>query len=187
MDLAVGTIASCIAARLPIFESAISSPLAPRVAGPGISRRGDQLAIFDAAQQYRTDGVPLIVLAGREYGTGSSRDWAAKGTFLLGVTAVIAASYERIHRSNLVGMGVLPLEFIDGQSWQSLELSGDEVFDIDLDQGLRPRGQVNVRAVSPGDAEKTFPVRVRIDTPVELDYYQNGGILQTVLRKLLKD
>ena len=147
---------------------------------------GRQMTIYDAAMKYREEGVPLLVLAGAEYGAGSSRDWAAKGTFLLGVRAVIASSYERIHRSNLVGMGVLPLEFVDGQSWQSLGLSGLETYDVEgLGEGLQPRGLLTVTAQAEGSS-RTFAARVRIDTPVELEYYRNGGILQTVLRKLLK-
>ena len=127
-----------------------------------------------------------MVLAGAEYGTGSSRDWAAKGTFLLGVRAVIAASFERIHRSNLVGMGVLPLEFAPGQTWQSLGLTGEEVFDLEgLDQNLPPRGEVSVLATGGDGDVKRFPAQARIDTPVELDYYRHGGILPAVLRKLL--
>jgi aconitate hydratase len=148
---------------------------------------GEVLTIYDAAMKYREEGVPLILLAGAEYGTGSSRDWAAKGTHLLGVKAVIAASYERIHRSNLVGMGVLPLEFPRGQTWQSLGLTGTEVYDIEgLGDQLRPRANVTVKATAPEGRVIRFAARVRIDTPVEIDYYRNGGILQTVLRKLLK-
>ena len=147
---------------------------------------GEQMTVYDASIKYRSENVPLIVLAGTEYGTGSSRDWAAKGTHLLGVRAVLAASYERIHRSNLVGMGVLPLEFPAGQTWQSLGLTGEEEFDIDgLDETLKPLGEVTVRAKAPNGETKEFLGRVRIDTPVELDYYRNGGILQTVLRGLL--
>lgn len=146
---------------------------------------GEQLAIYDAAQRYQTENVPLVVLAGAEYGTGSSRDWAAKGTLLLGVKAVIAASYERIHRSNLVGMGVLPLQFADGQTWQSLGLTGEETFDICADrEEIEPRGTVTVTATSSDGQSQQFTAAVRIDTPVELDYYKNGGILPTVLRKL---
>jgi aconitate hydratase len=146
----------------------------------------DKLSIYDAAMRYKEQGVPLVILAGQEYGTGSSRDWAAKGTYLLGVRAVIAQSFERIHRSNLVGMGVLPLEFAAGQSWQSLGLTGEEIFDFEgLEASLAPRATITVHVTSPDGIVKTFPARVRIDTPVELDYYKNGGILQTVLRKLL--
>ena len=130
--------------------------------------------------------MPLVVLAGAEYGTGSSRDWAAKGTFLLGVRAVLAVSFERIHRSNLVGMGVLPLEFPAGKTWQSLGLTGEETFDIvGLDDSLQPAATLTVRAKAADGTVKEFPCRVRIDTPVELEYYRNGGILQTVLRKML--
>ena len=148
---------------------------------------GTQMTIYDAAMRYQQEGVQLVVLAGSEYGTGSSRDWAAKGTLLMGVKAVIAASYERIHRSNLVGMGVLPLEFPKGETWQSLGLTGEEEIDIEgLGEELKPRGTVKVRAQREGAAVCEFEASVRIDTPVELDYYRNGGILQTVLRNLLK-
>ncbi|MDP7304507.1 MAG: aconitate hydratase, partial [Pirellulaceae bacterium] len=168
----------------------IRNQLAPGTEG-GWTRHlpsGKQLTIYDAAMQYGDEGVPLIVLAGAEYGTGSSRDWAAKGTHLLGVRAVIAASYERIHRSNLVGMGVLPLEFSEGQTWQSLGLSGEEIFDIEgLDDQLEPRSEVTVKARAADGSATEFAARVRIDTPVEMDYYRNGGILQTVLRKLLDE
>jgi aconitate hydratase len=146
---------------------------------------GEELSIYDAAMKYKADGVPLVVIAGAEYGTGSSRDWAAKGTFLMGVRAVITASYERIHRSNLVGMGVLPLQFADGETWQSLGLTGEEVIDIPgLNDSIEPRSKIAVTATSPDGGVKTFDALVRVDTPVEMDYYRNGGILQTVLRKL---
>jgi aconitate hydratase len=133
--------------------------------------------------KYQAAGTPLVILAGKEYGTGSSRDWAAKGTMLLGVKAVIAESFERIHRSNLIGMGVLPLQFKDGQNAQSLGLTGKETFDI---AGLHKGAAKSVKVVARADAGKTteFEVRVRIDTPKELDYYQHGGILQYVLRQL---
>jgi aconitate hydratase len=145
---------------------------------------GDEMTIYDAAMKYAQDKTPLLVVAGKEYGTGSSRDWAAKGTNLLGVRAVIAESYERIHRSNLVGMGVLPLQFTEGDSAESLGLSGDEVFDITgLDDDLTPRSTLRVVARF-GDDSKAFDVLVRIDTPVEVEYYRNGGILHTVLRNL---
>ena len=166
----------------------IRNQLAPGTEG-GVTRilpDDETMSVYDAAMQYRERDVPLVVLAGSEYGTGSSRDWAAKGTMLLGVKAVIAASYERIHRSNLVGMGVLPLEFPPGETWQSLKLTGEETFDIaGLDDSLQPGSQVQVTASDGTDAVKTFMAKVRIDTPVEMDYYRNGGILQTVLRKLL--
>jgi aconitate hydratase len=148
----------------------------------------EQMPIYAAAVRYAEEGVPLIVLAGAEYGTGSSRDWAAKGTQLLGVRAVIAASYERIHRSNLVGVGVLPLEFLPGNTWQSLGLTGREQYDMpDLNDQLQPGQQLTVRATADDGSTKQFDVKVRIDTPVEMEYYRNGGILQTVLRKLLSD
>jgi len=168
----------------------IRNQLAPGTEG-GWTRHlpsGEQLAIYDAATRYRKEGTPLVVLAGTEYGTGSSRDWAAKGTQLLGVKAVIAASFERIHRSNLVGMGVLPLEFAGGDTWPSLGLTGEETFSIAVSDDLQPRSTVSVVAKSEtGGEEKTFDTVVRIDTPVEMDYYRNGGILQTVLRKLLDE
>ena len=165
----------------------IRNQLAPGTEG-GITRHlpdGEQMFIYDAAMKYKSEGVPLIVLAGTEYGTGSSRDWAAKGTDLLGVRAVIATSYERIHRSNLVGMGVLPLQFADNATWQSLGLTGEETYDIEgLDSNLQPRSSLNVTATAPDGSQKQFSATVRIDTPVEMDYFRNGGILQTVLRKL---
>ena len=148
---------------------------------------GEQMSIFDAAARYREEGTSLVVLAAKEYGTGSSRDWAAKGTYLLGVRAVIAESYERIHRSNLIGMGVLPLEFKAGEGATSLGLDGTEVFSIEgLDDSLEPRQSLTVRAVGES-GEKSFETLVRIDSPVEVDYYRNGGILHAVLRALLKE
>jgi aconitase A len=144
---------------------------------------GEQLSIFDASMKYQAARTPLIILAGKEYGTGSSRDWAAKGTMLLGVKAVIAETFERIHRSNLIGMGVLPLQYAEGQNAQSLGLTGKETFDI---AGLNKGAAKFVKVVARADGAKTteFDVRVRIDTPKELDYYQHGGILQYVLRQL---
>jgi aconitate hydratase len=144
---------------------------------------GEPMSIFDAAVKYKAAGTPLVILAGKEYGTGSSRDWAAKGTMLLGVRAVIAESFERIHRSNLIGMGVLPLQFKDGQNAQSLGLTGHETFEL---VGLNKGAAKIVKVVAKTDAGKTteFDVRLRIDTPKELDYYQHGGILQYVLRQL---
>ena len=144
---------------------------------------GEQMSIYDAAMKYKASGTPLIILAGKEYGTGSSRDWAAKGTMLLGVKAVIAETYERIHRSNLIGMGVLPLQFIDGQTAPSLGLTGQETFEIQgLDQGNAK--QVTVVATGADGKQTTFTARVRIDTPKERDYFQHGGILHYVLRQL---
>ncbi len=153
---------------------------------------GGKLAwIYDAAMHYKAEGTPLVVLAGKDYGMGSSRDWAAKGTLLLGVRAVISESFERIHRSNLVGMGVLPLCFAEGQSAASLGLTGEETFTIDLpvsDEGLvEPRCEVPVRARKSDGSEVTFTTRCRIDTPVEAEYYRNGGVLHTVLRRLLNE
>lgn len=147
---------------------------------------GEKMSIYDAAMKYIADKVPLVVIAGAEYGTGSSRDWAAKGTMLLGVKAVITASYERIHRSNLVGMGVLPLQFADGVTWQSLGLTGEEMIDIaGLSDRLEPRSTITVVATDPAGNQKAFDCLVRIDTPVEMQYFRNGGILPTVLRNML--
>ncbi len=143
---------------------------------------GEQMTIFDASMRYKKEGVPLVILGGAEYGTGSSRDWAAKGPLLLGVSAVIAKSFERIHRSNLVGMGVLPLVFEDGQDAESLKLSGEHTFDIEgLDKGSK---QVEVVAHGPNGSETRFKATVRIDTPKEWEYYENGGILHYVIRQL---
>jgi aconitate hydratase len=148
---------------------------------------GERMDIYDAAERYKASGTPLIVIAGKEYGSGSSRDWAAKGTLLLGVRAVIAESYERIHRSNLVGMGVLPLQFKEGQNAEALGLTGAETFTIrGLAGELRPRQDVTVEVTKPDGAKSAFAVTARLDTPVDINYYRNGGILQTVLRKMLK-
>jgi len=148
---------------------------------------GERMSIFEAAMKYRQEGVPLLVLAGAEYGAGSSRDWAAKGASLLGVRAVIAVTFERIHRSNLVGMGILPLQFLPGENSESLGLTGREVYEIlDLAQGLRPGGSVRVRA-QPDDAPPIeFQARVRVDPPNEVGYYRNGGILHRVVREMVK-
>ncbi len=147
---------------------------------------GDVTSIYEAAERYAAAGVPLVVIAGKEYGTGSSRDWAAKGARLLGVRAVIAESFERIHRSNLVGMGVLPLEFAEGEDAKTLGLSGRELFDVEgITSGLAPRGELVVRARD-GASVREFRVRVRIDTPNELDYYRHGGILPYVVRQMLR-
>jgi len=147
---------------------------------------GEKMYIYDAAVKYREEGVPLVVIAGKEYGSGSSRDWAAKGTRLLGIRAVLAESYERIHRSNLVGMGVLPLEFIPGENRESLGLSGNEVFDIEGVSALTPRKEATVHAKAADGAVKTFKARIRVDTPEEVSYYRHGGILQYVLRQMLE-
>ncbi len=147
---------------------------------------GEQTSIFEASEQYLAEGVPLVVLAGKEYGSGSSRDWAAKGTALLGVRAVIAESYERIHRSNLIGMGVLPLQFPDGESAESLGLTGHEVYSVtgldSLNEGVAPK-TVTVTATD-GDRVSEFQARLRIDTPMEAQYYRHGGILPYMLRQM---
>jgi aconitate hydratase len=140
--------------------------------------------IYDAAMDYAKDGTPLVVIAGKEYGTGSSRDWAAKGTILLGVRAVIAESFERIHRSNLVGMGVLPLQFADGESAATYGLDGSETYSIDGVAGIEPRQDVEVKVTRAGGETLTVTARCRIDTYNELEYYRSGGILHYVLRKL---
>jgi aconitate hydratase len=147
---------------------------------------GAGMPIYDAAMKYQAEGVPLVVIAGHEYGTGSSRDWAAKGTALLGVRAVVAQSFERIHRSNLVGMGVLPLQFEEGTSATTLKLTGDETYDITgLSASLKPQQAVTLRVTYADGTKKEVPVRCRIDTPIEIDYYQHGGILPYVLRQLV--
>ncbi len=147
---------------------------------------GEVMPIYDAAMKYQESNTPLVVLAGKEYGTGSSRDWAAKGTYLLGVKAVIAESFERIHRTNLVCMGVLPLQFEDGQSWKSLGLDGTETFDIiGLNEDLKPGQSITVRATKTDGSSKEFNVTVRLDSVVDIDYYKHGGILQKVLRQMV--
>jgi aconitate hydratase len=146
---------------------------------------GEKMTIYDASVKYREAGVPLVVIAGKEYGSGSSRDWAAKGTRLLGVRAVIAESYERIHRSNLIGMGVLPLEFQNGENREALKLTGHEVFDIEGIASLAPGKTITVSAKGGDGAAKKFSVVARVDTPEEVSYYQHGGILQYVLRQML--
>ncbi len=149
---------------------------------------GEQMTIFEAAQRYRREGTPLVVLAGKEYGSGSSRDWAAKGTLLLGIRAVIAESYERIHRSNLIGMGVLPLQFEEGEGVETLGLTGHEVFHIEgLNDSLQPGQEITVRVETGDGSTKTFTTNARVDSPVEISYYRNGGILHAVLRDLLRE
>jgi aconitate hydratase len=146
---------------------------------------GEQMPIYDAAMRYRSENVPLVVFAGKEYGSGSSRDWAAKGTRLLGVQAVIVESFERIHRSNLIGMGVLPLQFEHGSSWQSLKLKGDETVSLrGVGQNLKPRAKFELEIAPPSGRPKRVPVICRIDTLDELDYFRHGGILHYVLRQL---
>jgi aconitate hydratase len=148
---------------------------------------GEVMSFFDAAMKYKEEGVPCIVIAGEEYGTGSSRDWAAKGPLLQGVRAVIAESFERIHRSNLVGMGILPLQFVDGQNAESLGLKGEEIFDITgLSDDMAPQSQMNVKATKPDGSVIEFKTKAMLNTEVEVNYYRNGGILQTVLRNMVK-
>jgi aconitate hydratase len=162
--------------------------LAPGTEG-GITRHlpdGAQTSIYEAAMQYAAEGVPLIVIAGKEYGTGSSRDWAAKGPKLLGIRAVIAESFERIHRSNLLGMGILPLQFLPGEDRDSLGLSGEEVYTINGLDRLIPGAQITILAVDAQGRRKEFSALVRIDTPNEIEYYRHGGILPYVLRQTLK-
>ncbi|HEU4464806.1 MAG TPA: aconitate hydratase, partial [Gemmatimonadota bacterium] len=161
--------------------------LAPGTEG-GVTRHlpdGGTMTIYDAAMKYAEEGVPLVVIAGKEYGSGSSRDWAAKGTLMLGVRAVLAESYERIHRSNLIGMGVLPLQFESGQSRESLGLTGEETIAIrGIAEGMDIGSRVEVAARAADGRETTFRAIARIDTPVELEYYRHGGILPYVLRLL---
>jgi aconitate hydratase len=169
----------------------LRNQLAPGTEGGVTVKDGKEMSIYDASREYIAEGTPLIVLGGKEYGSGSSRDWAAKGTALLGVKAVIAESYERIHRSNLIGMGVLPLQFPAGQTAASLGLSGEEEFSISgitkLNEGGTPRTVKVVAAPKDGAGKSVeFDAVVRIDTPGEADYYRNGGIMQYVLRNLLR-
>ena len=145
------------------------------------------MSIYDAAMKYKEAGVPSIVIAGKEYGTGSSRDWAAKGPLLQGVQAAIAESFERIHRSNLVGMGILPLQFVDGQNAEVLNLKGDEVYDITgLSDDMAPQSLVTVKATRPDGTTFEFKAKALLNTEVEVNYYRNGGILHTVLRNMAK-
>jgi len=166
----------------------IRNRITPDIEG-GVTRHfpsGETMSIYDAAMRYKSEGRPAVVFAGKEYGTGSSRDWAAKGTKLLGVRAVIAESYERIHRSNLVGMGVLPLQFVH-EGWQRLGLTGEEIVSIRDLEDLAPRRQLTVEIYRPSDGRiARFPVRCRIDTPTELEYYRQGGVLDYVLRNLAR-
>ena len=169
----------------------LRNKLAPGTEG-GVTRllpEGEGMSIFDASVKYAERGTPLVILAGKEYGSGSSRDWAAKGPRLLGVRAVIAQSYERIHRSNLVGMGILPLQFESGQSAESLGLTGEEVFDLEgirqmLEQKFAQGRTLKVKTTDAKGVQGHFNATVRIDTPQEILYYENGGILQYVLRQL---
>ncbi|MSR70403.1 MAG: aconitate hydratase AcnA [Phycisphaerales bacterium] len=176
----------CVMTRGTFANTRIQNQLAPGTMGGVTTDFTDATVkpIFDAAESYKRAGTPLVVLAGKDYGMGSSRDWAAKGVFLLGVRAVISESFERIHRSNLVGMGVMPLTYQPGQSAQSLGLTGEEVYEIELPADLKPRQRINVCARRACGEVVKFEVICRIDTPVEVDYYRNGGILHTVLRRM---
>jgi aconitate hydratase len=146
---------------------------------------GQKMYIYDAAMKYIAQGTPTVVFGGEEYGTGSSRDWAAKGTQLLGVKAVIAKSFERIHRSNLVGMGVLPLQFKGRDSWESLGIRGDELFDVELAAELKPQQDATLVITAGDGTRRRVALTLRIDTAIEVDYYKHGGILPFVLRQLL--
>ena len=146
---------------------------------------GEVMSIYDAAMKYKEDGTGLVILAGKDYGMGSSRDWAAKGTFLLGIKAVIAESYERIHRSNLVYMGVLPLQFKEGESAETLGLTGKETIEVQLDENVKPRDFLKVRATKEDGSKVEFEALARFDSEIEIDYYRHGGILQMVLREKL--
>jgi aconitate hydratase len=166
----------------------LRNELAPGTEGGWTTRKPGEKAvtIYDASIEYQQNGTPLVIIAGKEYGTGSSRDWAAKGTLLLGVRAVIAESFERIHRSNLVGMGVLPLEFVNGESRTTHGLTGFETFDIEgMSDDMKPKTLVTVRARAADGSEKKFQAVARIDTPEEMSYYRHGGILPYVLRQLV--
>jgi len=166
----------------------IKNLMAPGTEG-GVTKfqpTGEVMSIYDAAMKYAEQRAPLVVLAGQEYGTGSSRDWAAKGAALLGVKAVVAQSFERIHRSNLVGMGVLPLQFKEGTSARTLNLDGTETYDVlGLGPSLKPQQDLSLRITRANGRAETIPVRCRIDTPIEIDYYRHGGILPYVLRQLV--
>jgi aconitate hydratase len=180
-----------VMARGTFANVRLRNRLAPGTEG-GVTRllpEGESMSIFDASVKYAERGVPLVILAGKEYGSGSSRDWAAKGPKLLGVRAVIAESFERIHRSNLVGMGILPLQFAEGQSAESLGLTGEEVYDFAglmalLAHRMEKGRTLRVKATAADGTVKEFDARVRIDTPQEIEYFEHGGILQYVLRQL---
>ncbi len=145
---------------------------------------GEVLSIYDASEKYKESNTPTLIIAGKDYGMGSSRDWAAKGTLLLGVQAVIAESFERIHRSNLVGMGVLPLQFLSGESAESLGITGKELYTVLLNEDIKPGCTIDMEIVSENKQPQLIKTLCRLDTPVELEYYKNGGILQTVLMQI---
>jgi len=176
-----------VMARGTFANIRLKNQLAPGTEGGWTTYQpgGEQMSIYDASVKYREAGVPLVILAGKEYGSGSSRDWAAKGPKLLGVRAVIAESYERIHRSNLVGMGILPLEFKIGENRETLGLTGKETFEITGVTTLSPRIEIHVAVMSDRGSAKNFTVVARVDTPEEVLYYQNGGILTYVLRQMI--
>jgi aconitate hydratase len=165
----------------------LKNRIVPSVEG-GVTKHfpdGEQMSIYDAAKRYQEEGVPLVIIAGKDYGTGSSRDWAAKGTNLLGIKAVIAESFERIHRSNLVGMGVLPLQFLPGENSRTLSIIGNEIISVEgLDDQIKPNGQITVRMMRENQAVIYFHVVARLNTPIEVEYYRNGGVLNTVLYKM---
>ena len=167
----------------------LRNQVAPGTEG-GVTRHmpdGEEMSIYDAAMKYQAEGVPLVVVAGKEYGTGSSRDWAAKGTRLLGIKAVIAESFERIHRSNLVGMGILPLQFKEGMDQDTLKLDGSETFDIEgVEEGITPRMDVTCRITRGDGSSEEILLTCRVDTLDEVEYYRHGGILQYVLRNLME-
>ena len=180
---------SWCAALSPTCACATSSRPAPKAASRACCPKASRCRIFDASVKYAERGVPLVILAGKEYGSGSSRDWAAKGPNLLGVRVVIAESFERIHRSNLVGMGILPLQFEDGQNPESLGLTGEEVYDFPglkalLESKFAGGRTLKVTATAPDGTKSNFKATVRIDTPQEIEYFEHGGILQYVLRQL---
>jgi len=176
-----------VMARGTFANIRLKNQLAPGTEGGWTTYQpgSEQMSIYDASVKYREAGVPLVILAGKEYGSGSSRDWAAKGPKLLGVRAVVAESYERIHRSNLVGMGILPLEFKAGETAATLGLSGHETFEITGVTSLSPRSMIKVTAKSADGSEKKFTAIARVDTPEEVSYYQHGGILTYVLRQMI--
>jgi aconitate hydratase len=157
----------------------------PTAAEAAAGQASEKMPIYDAAMRYMAAGVPTVVFGGEEYGTGSSRDWAAKGTQLLGIKAVVAKSFERIHRSNLVGMGVLPLQFKPGDSWESLGIRGDETIDVRLGAEIKPQSDATLVITKPDGTRREVTVTLRIDTAIEVDYYKHGGILPFVLRQLL--
>jgi aconitate hydratase len=163
----------------------IKNLMLPGTEGGVTSYKNEKLPIYDAAMRYIADGTPTVVFGGEEYGTGSSRDWAAKGTMLLGVKAVVARSFERIHRSNLVGMGVLPLQFLGTDSAQSLGITGEETVDVIGMSDIRPQQELTLVIRKADGSEKRITVKSRIDTAIEVDYYKHGGILPYVLRELL--